>query len=669
MGPPVNDWTPGLWSEMLETLEITAEHGEWSGGTPMTFEYQWKRCDAAGEACADIPSATARTYTPAGADVEHKLRVWIRATNEAGSGEVVSRASTVVRRSAPRFLERATIDGELREGTLLQATTDGLRGSQPIDLDYTWLRCDSNCAPIPGATAQTYTAQPSDVAARLRLKVTASNTEGTAASWSTVSDEVEPADVEGAPKAVKRPALGGVPRVGETVTSTAGTWRGATPITTEIRWQRCDDENETSCVDIPAATGEDYEVAPADAGKSLRSVVDAQNAIGEAAARSIVSPPMRPRFNTAFSLNGTAPLSAVADALRSADISAWISFSYAGEQTGIFDAGAGATIDAVLDRFDSPTNPDGLDLPVTNFTVAGEVEATDLGDLADQIAGTLQIPSIHFGSEPEPQAPAARTAAAQTPPLVDEFLVRARLNAWGHSCRGGDCDDVDEPSDWTENYLAPPRHPDYPRLIETTFTWRHGSQYFADRTANEGHLFAWENDVKLYNGNNFDSPGGFFCLPWDKNDFWIASRDADDKLIETNLPADAGIYWDTAASDSCDVKDLTWGIYHPERLKANTQYSVNVHFDDPGDEANSTFSWTPTLLERQPNLSPNGPQCDFTPWCVNVPPFARVYEDSEMVKRGWDYRLPDCWEYDESWSQERAGPCVFPTLAPGRKRR
>ena len=61
---------PGSWLERLST----------------EFAYQWRRCDATGWACADIPGATSPNYVPVAADVGHTLRSRVTGTF-AGSTE------------------------------------------------------------------------------------------------------------------------------------------------------------------------------------------------------------------------------------------------------------------------------------------------------------------------------------------------------------------------------------------------------------------------------------------------------------------------------------------------------------------------------------------------------------------------------------------------------
>jgi hypothetical protein len=64
---------------------LTSSAGSWSGTTPMTYGYQWLRCDLSGGNCAAIAGATAQSYAASTADVGSTLRSQVTATNSAGS--------------------------------------------------------------------------------------------------------------------------------------------------------------------------------------------------------------------------------------------------------------------------------------------------------------------------------------------------------------------------------------------------------------------------------------------------------------------------------------------------------------------------------------------------------------------------------------------------------
>jgi hypothetical protein len=86
-----------------------------------------------------------------------------------------------------------------------------------------------------------------------------------------------------APVNTTPPAVTGTPKVGQTLTTTNGTWTG-TPTSYAYHWQRC--TSPTSCTNIAGATAQTYTVRTADAGDTLRAVVAASNADGTSTANS-----------------------------------------------------------------------------------------------------------------------------------------------------------------------------------------------------------------------------------------------------------------------------------------------------------------------------------------------------------------------------------------------
>ena len=50
-----------------------------------TVQRRWRRCDAAGATCSDIPGATGMTYTVTDADLGHTLRFRNIATDPDGT--------------------------------------------------------------------------------------------------------------------------------------------------------------------------------------------------------------------------------------------------------------------------------------------------------------------------------------------------------------------------------------------------------------------------------------------------------------------------------------------------------------------------------------------------------------------------------------------------------
>jgi hypothetical protein len=97
---PANTEPPAVVGSAQDGELVVAKDGEWSGTNPMTFTYQWQRCDGNGANCASIAGATAKTYRVATADVDHRLKVQVTARNVTGSATATSRGSAMAARPA-----------------------------------------------------------------------------------------------------------------------------------------------------------------------------------------------------------------------------------------------------------------------------------------------------------------------------------------------------------------------------------------------------------------------------------------------------------------------------------------------------------------------------------------------------------------------------------------
>jgi hypothetical protein len=139
---PLNTTSPSISGTAAVGSVLTASTGTWTGTTPITYSYQWQRCDKAGANCSSISGATASSYKLVSADAGSTLRVVVTAVNSVGSSVATSAQTAVVSAataSTSRIYWGASINGQNTYGYLY----GGSWGNPPWD-DNTWNRFESN---------------------------------------------------------------------------------------------------------------------------------------------------------------------------------------------------------------------------------------------------------------------------------------------------------------------------------------------------------------------------------------------------------------------------------------------------------------------------------------------------------------------------------------------
>jgi hypothetical protein len=200
----------------------------------------------------------------------------------AGSATPVQRPQAV-----PREQEQPKIEGALVEGTSIK-TDNGKWANNPTGYRHRWQTCEGNaastCTDIPGADGQAYTLRDENVGRRMRVWVTACNSDGCASANSRVSAVVQ---ARFAPRNTSPPSLSGSAVVGQTLTGDAGRWDNGV-MSFVLRWQRCNSAGG-ACSTISGARNVRYTLTSADLNNRVRFVVEARNNRGSATAVSPVT--------------------------------------------------------------------------------------------------------------------------------------------------------------------------------------------------------------------------------------------------------------------------------------------------------------------------------------------------------------------------------------------
>ena len=175
------------------------------------------------------------------------------------------------------------ISGTEKVGETLTTTDGTWTGSPTPTYTYQWQVSDDGStgwSDISGATSNTYTLTSAQSGKYVRSEVTATNTEGTVIAESASSGQI----VEDVANTAI-PTVSGTTRVGETLTTTDGTWTGFPAPTYAYQWQVSDD-GISSWSNISGATSSTYILTTSETGKYVRSAVTATNSENSVTAES-----------------------------------------------------------------------------------------------------------------------------------------------------------------------------------------------------------------------------------------------------------------------------------------------------------------------------------------------------------------------------------------------
>jgi hypothetical protein len=195
--------------------------------------------------------------------------------------------------AAPKNTTEPRISGSAVVGSTLTATRGDWSGTAPLSYAFQWVRCPSSggksdgsdCAAIAGATTSAYVVGSGDEGRRLRVRVTASNADGSATAASNPTALVTSGTTTGRPRNTRSPSISGTPAFGATLHADPGVWTGRQPITFTFQWLRCDTRGN-NCVQLPGQVDDSYAARDGDIGRTLRVRVTARNADGQRSALS-----------------------------------------------------------------------------------------------------------------------------------------------------------------------------------------------------------------------------------------------------------------------------------------------------------------------------------------------------------------------------------------------
>lgn len=191
----------------------------------------------------------------------------------------------------PANTAEPAISGRAEQGRTLTSSTGTWTGTQPIAFAFQWVRCGADggrpdggdCTIVSGATSPRYRLGRADVDFRMRVRVTATNAQGSQTVASNPTDVVV-----GPPENTALPTVRGTMLSGSVVTVDPGSWTGRGSMSFSYRWLRCNAQGG-ECQFI-GATGRTYRLTSADVNHRMRVNVTARNAVGSLTVLSAESP-------------------------------------------------------------------------------------------------------------------------------------------------------------------------------------------------------------------------------------------------------------------------------------------------------------------------------------------------------------------------------------------
>jgi hypothetical protein len=286
---------PMVAGQATQGARLFGVKGSWSGSGKVEYRYQWFRCDQMGAHCAALRGVTKRSHLLGENDVGHTLGLAVRATDSRGSTTAVSRLIGPIGGAPPLLVSTAqpTVSGEAVPGSTLKLET-GTWSPVPESFSYQWARCTGagrRCAPIQGATAETYMVGARDLGHTLVAIVQGRSGTTSQAVFSVATDAVTGGvETVSGPVSSAPPVVAVVVQQGRQLTGAVGSWSGSGAIKYAYQWYRCDTA-AAHCTSVHGATSRTYTLGAKDVGKTLGFAVRATDKKGTTNAyASVVGP-------------------------------------------------------------------------------------------------------------------------------------------------------------------------------------------------------------------------------------------------------------------------------------------------------------------------------------------------------------------------------------------
>jgi len=270
-----NSSAPSVSGSWTEGATLTASTGTWS--TSGTFTYQWQS-SSDNSTWANIASATSSTYILTASEASKYVRVTVQNQTSNGDGIAYSVARSKV--GSPYNTVLPAITGTLRVGST-QTVTNGTWSNTPANYGYQWQKSSDGISwvNITYETATAYTPTFDIANLKIRVQVSAGNAVETSTVTSRTLESFLP------PQVTVVPSISGTTTVGQTLTSTTGTWP-STSSGHAFQWQRSSDGGAT-WTNVSGAIVSTYVPVTADAGYLLRSQVSLTTIAGSSSAYSL----------------------------------------------------------------------------------------------------------------------------------------------------------------------------------------------------------------------------------------------------------------------------------------------------------------------------------------------------------------------------------------------